>query len=101
MKVVRTGSTSSSRSHSIFTVVCECQTTRENGDLNLTAGKLNLVDLAGSERQSKVGALARVLVRVLVCARLLVPVLPLSIRSQSALNFSLLAPRRPARRATG
>ena len=61
----------SSRSHSIFTVVCECQTTRSNGDVNLTAGKLNLVDLAGSERQSKVGR-ARVLGRVLLlsaCAR--------------------------------
>ena len=39
----------SSRSHSIFTVVVECS----EGD-KIRVGKLNLVDLAGSERQSKV-----------------------------------------------
>jgi len=41
----------SSRSHSIFTIVIECM---ENGKIRV--GKLNLVDLAGSERQSKTGA---------------------------------------------
>ena len=43
----------SSRSHSIFTIVIECAETK--GD-HIRVGKLNLVDLAGSERQSKTGA---------------------------------------------
>jgi hypothetical protein len=46
---------SSSRSHSIFTIVVECSTNDERGD-HIRVGKLNLVDLAGSERQSKTGA---------------------------------------------
>jgi hypothetical protein len=41
----------SSRSHSIFTIVIECM--EAVGD-HIRVGKLNLVDLAGSERQSKV-----------------------------------------------
>ena len=44
----------SSRSHSIFTIVIECaETSSDKGD-HIRVGKLNLVDLAGSERQSKV-----------------------------------------------
>ena len=44
----------SSRSHSIFTIVIECaETSKDKGD-HIRVGKLNLVDLAGSERQSKV-----------------------------------------------
>ena len=43
----------SSRSHSIFTIVIECC---ESGGGHIRVGKLNLVDLAGSERQSKTGA---------------------------------------------
>lgn len=43
----------SSRSHSIFTIVIECA--ESSGD-HIRVGKLNLVDLAGSERQSKTGA---------------------------------------------
>ena len=44
----------SSRSHSIFTIVIECaESSKEKGD-HIRVGKLNLVDLAGSERQSKV-----------------------------------------------
>ena len=43
----------SSRSHSIFTIVVEC--CEAAGD-HIRVGKLNLVDLAGSERQSKTGA---------------------------------------------
>ena len=43
----------SSRSHSIFTIVIECA---ESGGEHIRVGKLNLVDLAGSERQSKTGA---------------------------------------------
>jgi hypothetical protein len=43
---------SSSRSHSIFTIVVECADS--SGD-HIRVGKLNLVDLAGSERQSKTG----------------------------------------------
>jgi hypothetical protein len=43
----------SSRSHSIFTIVVECA---DNGGEHIRVGKLNLVDLAGSERQSKTGA---------------------------------------------
>ncbi len=43
----------SSRSHSIFTIVIECA--ESNGE-HIRVGKLNLVDLAGSERQSKTGA---------------------------------------------
>jgi hypothetical protein len=45
----------SSRSHSIFTIVVECADSTDRGD-HIRVGKLNLVDLAGSERQSKVGA---------------------------------------------
>jgi kinesin family protein 3/17 len=40
----------SSRSHCLFTVHVECQTSEEKGKDRVTAGKLNLVDLAGSER---------------------------------------------------
>jgi hypothetical protein len=43
---------SSSRSHSIFTIVVECA---DSGGEHIRVGKLNLVDLAGSERQSKTG----------------------------------------------
>jgi kinesin family protein 3/17 len=44
----------SSRSHSIFTVVTEmCTRSEIDGKEHIRAGKLNLVDLAGSERQSK------------------------------------------------
>jgi hypothetical protein len=43
----------SSRSHSIFTIVIECMDLAGKGD-HIRVGKLNLVDLAGSERQSKV-----------------------------------------------
>ena len=43
----------SSRSHSIFTIVVECGESDARGD-HIRVGKLNLVDLAGSERQSKV-----------------------------------------------
>ena len=47
----------SSRSHSIFTIVVEMSTVREeDGKEHIVRGKLNLVDLAGSERQSKTGA---------------------------------------------
>ncbi|KAJ1401105.1 P-loop containing nucleoside triphosphate hydrolase protein [Ochromonadaceae sp. CCMP2298] len=45
----------SSRSHSIFTIVVECGESDARGD-HIRVGKLNLVDLAGSERQSKTGA---------------------------------------------
>jgi kinesin family protein 3/17 len=45
----------SSRSHSIFTIVVECCETTERGE-HIRVGKLNLVDLAGSERQDKTGA---------------------------------------------
>ena len=45
----------SSRSHSIFTIVVECGESDDRGD-HIRVGKLNLVDLAGSERQSKTGA---------------------------------------------
>jgi hypothetical protein len=43
----------SSRSHSIFTIVVECAESDDRGD-HIRVGKLNLVDLAGSERQGKV-----------------------------------------------
>ena len=43
----------SSRSHSIFTIMC---TTRNTIDDSGTFGKLNLIDLAGSERLSKTEA---------------------------------------------
>eukprot|EP00937_MAST-01D_sp_MAST-1D-sp2_P003772 g3772.t1 len=46
----------SSRSHSIFTVVVECQCEGLDGQDHIHVGKLNLVDLAGSERQSKTHA---------------------------------------------
>lgn len=47
----------SSRSHSIFTIVVECLTENGvDGKDHVCVGKLNLVDLAGSERQSKTGA---------------------------------------------
>ena len=45
----------SSRSHSIFTVIIECASTDERGE-HIRVGRLNMVDLAGSERQSKTGA---------------------------------------------
>jgi len=45
----------SSRSHSIFTIVVECAESDDRGD-HIRVGKLNLVDLAGSERQGKTGA---------------------------------------------
>lgn len=45
----------SSRSHSVFTVVVECCSSNDRGE-HIRVGKLNLVDLAGSERQSKTGA---------------------------------------------
>mmetsp|Transcript_31214 Transcript_31214/g.62040 ORF Transcript_31214/g.62040 Transcript_31214/m.62040 type:complete len:532 (+) Transcript_31214:131-1726(+) len=45
----------SSRSHSIFTIVVEVGQSDARGD-HIRVGKLNLVDLAGSERQSKTGA---------------------------------------------
>jgi kinesin family member 3A len=43
----------SSRSHSIFTIIVECKTTGADDKASIHVGKLNLVDLAGSERQSK------------------------------------------------
>lgn len=46
----------SSRSHSIFTIVVESSDVGPDGKLRMRAGKLNLVDLAGSERQSKTRA---------------------------------------------
>ncbi|KAG5186169.1 kinesin family member 17 [Tribonema minus] len=46
----------SSRSHSIFTIVIEMNDVDDNGKDHIRVGKLNLVDLAGSERQSKTGA---------------------------------------------
>ncbi len=46
----------SSRSHSVFTVVIECNVKDGLGNDHIRAGKLNLVDLAGSERQAKTGA---------------------------------------------
>ncbi|CAM9150111.1 unnamed protein product, partial [Phaeothamnion confervicola] len=46
----------SSRSHSIFTIVVEMNDVGEDGKEHIRVGKLNLVDLAGSERQSKTGA---------------------------------------------
>ncbi|KAL4168365.1 hypothetical protein KRP22_011767 [Phytophthora ramorum] len=49
----------SSRSHSIFTIVVECLSEGSaggDGKDHVCVGKLNLVDLAGSERQSKTGA---------------------------------------------
>jgi len=49
----------SSRSHAIFIVTIECQTTDPNDPTakpSMHVGKLNMVDLAGSERQSKTGS---------------------------------------------
>ncbi|ETV82639.1 hypothetical protein H257_05216 [Aphanomyces astaci] len=46
----------SSRSHSLFTIVVECLSDGIDGKDHVCVGKLNLVDLAGSERQSKTGA---------------------------------------------
>jgi hypothetical protein len=46
----------SSRSHSIFTVVIECCSVDTSGQEHFRVGKLNMVDLAGSERQTKTGA---------------------------------------------
>lgn len=46
----------SSRSHSMFTIVVECYGEGLDGEGHVCMGKLNLVDLAGSERQSKTGA---------------------------------------------
>jgi len=45
----------SSRSHSIFTIDVECRESDARGD-HVRVGKLNLVDLAGSVRQPKKGA---------------------------------------------
>ena len=39
----------SSRSHSIFTILIECEE-KIDGEARFCVGKLNLVDLAGSER---------------------------------------------------
>ena len=47
---------SSSRSHSIFTIVVESSSPGMDGENHLKMGKLHLVDLAGSERSSKTGA---------------------------------------------
>ena len=46
----------SSRSHSIFSIVVECCGSSGDQGGHIRVGKLNLVDLAGSERQSKTGA---------------------------------------------
>jgi kinesin family member 3B len=46
----------SSRSHSIFSIIVETSEVGPDGEQHIRAGKLNLVDLAGSERQSKTGA---------------------------------------------
>lgn len=46
----------SSRSHSIFTIVVESSDIGPDGEPRIKVGKLNLVDLAGSERQSKTRA---------------------------------------------
>lgn len=46
----------SSRSHSIFTIIVETSEATLNGKPRIKMGKLNLVDLAGSERQCKTGA---------------------------------------------
>lgn len=46
----------SSRSHSMFTIIVECCGEGLDGQEHICVGKLNLVDLAGSERQSKTGA---------------------------------------------
>ncbi len=47
----------SSRSHSLFSIVIEAsETDAETGKEHVTRGKLNLVDLAGSERPAKTGA---------------------------------------------
>ena len=55
----------SSRSHSIFTIVIECaESSKEKGD-HIRVGKLNLVDLAGSERQSKVSEIDTSTVRLM------------------------------------
>ena len=51
----------SSRSHSIFTVVVECAEVIGK-ETKIRVGKLNLVDLAGSERQSKVSVCYKMLV---------------------------------------
>ena len=47
---------SSSRSHSIFSIVIEMSEAEEGNESRFRMGKLNLIDLAGSERQSKTGA---------------------------------------------
>lgn len=46
----------SSRSHSIFTIIVECCENDEKRGSHIRVGQLNLVDLAGSERQDKTGA---------------------------------------------
>jgi kinesin family protein 3/17 len=47
----------SSRSHSIFTVIIEMSALKSaDGKEHIKRGKLNLVDLAGSERPAKTGA---------------------------------------------
>ena len=38
------------RSHAIFTIIVECDSTGVRQGDHITVGKLNLVDLAGSER---------------------------------------------------
>ena len=42
----------SSRSHCIFNIKVQEQSTDQKGNLKFKVGKLNLVDLAGSERQN-------------------------------------------------
>ena len=46
----------SSRSHSIFTIIVECAENDAKRGSHIRVGQLNLVDLAGSERQDKTGA---------------------------------------------
>lgn len=46
----------SSRSHSIFTIIIESSVTGADGRQHIKKGKLNLVDLAGSEKSKKTGA---------------------------------------------
>lgn len=46
----------SSRSHSIFTIIVEQSEKGPDGSEHIKVGKLNLVDLAGSERIAKTGA---------------------------------------------
>lgn len=48
---------SSSRSHTVFTIVVHTRETTIDGEELVKTGKLNLVDLAGSENISKSGAI--------------------------------------------